>query len=85
MTASTVRIAIIISTSTLASDAIENGGFGPVNDECYAVGYGIGERGGRDGVGAMVMSYGRDSRGFADCLEGAMREMRAAADIGLVE
>lgn len=32
---------IIISTSTLSSNALDNGGFGPVNDECYAVGYGI--------------------------------------------
>ena len=44
---------IILSTSTLSSDALENGGFGPVNDECYAIGYGINA----DGMRAQAMSY----------------------------
>lgn len=32
---------IILSTSTLSSPALDGGGFGPVNDECYGIGYGI--------------------------------------------
>ena len=41
---------IIISTSTLSSPALAGGGFGPVNDECYGVGYGIEEEGARFAV-----------------------------------
>ena len=67
---------IILSTSTLSSDALDNGGFGPVNDECYAIGYGIRNEGCR----AQVMSYGRDSQGFIDNLEKAMKDMRAALE-----
>lgn len=63
---------IILSTSTLSSDALENGGFGPVNDECYAIGYGINA----GGMRAQAMSYGRDSQGFIDCLERGMHDMR---------
>ena len=63
---------IILSTSTLASEIIVGGGFGPVNDDCYAIGYGIRDLGCR----AQVMSYGRDSQGFIDCLEQGMRDMR---------
>uniref|UniRef100_K3WDH9 Choline/carnitine acyltransferase domain-containing protein n=1 Tax=Globisporangium ultimum (strain ATCC 200006 / CBS 805.95 / DAOM BR144) TaxID=431595 RepID=K3WDH9_GLOUD len=32
---------IILSTSTLSSPALEGGSFGPVNDDCYGIGYGI--------------------------------------------
>jgi carnitine O-palmitoyltransferase 2 len=44
---------IRLSTSTLASDALDGGGFGPVNGHSYAVGYGIEER----GTQFHVMSY----------------------------
>ena len=47
-------------------------GFGPVNDDCYALGYGIRPFGSR----TLVMSYGRDSQGFADTLTQAMVDMR---------
>ena len=67
---------IIMSTSTLSSDALENGGFGPVNEDCYALGYGIRDYGCR----TLVMTYGRDSSGFAAHLEQAMRDMRDAAE-----
>ena len=67
---------IILSTSTLASDALENGGFGPVNEDCYALGYGIRDYGCR----TLVMTYGRDSPGFAAHLEQAMRDMRDTAE-----
>lgn len=69
---------ILLSTSTLASDIIVGGGFGPVNDECFAVGYGIRSIGSE----AMVMTYGRDSQGFADSLSVAMDDMLAAAQAG---
>ena len=69
------RSKIILSTSTLQSDALENGGFGPVNDECYAIGYNMTKA----GASAMVMSYGRDAPAFVHSLEGAMRDMRDAA------
>jgi hypothetical protein len=36
---------IRLSTSTMASSALDGGGFGPVNDHSYAVGYGVEERG----------------------------------------
>ncbi|KAE8993418.1 hypothetical protein PF007_g16356 [Phytophthora fragariae] len=32
---------IILSTSTLSSPALEGGSFGPVNEDCYGIGYGI--------------------------------------------
>ena len=69
---------IILSTSTLNSEALAGGGFGPVNDDCYAVGYGIRSYGSE----ARVMTYGRDSQGFVDCLTKAMEEMRDAAEEG---
>jgi len=65
---------IIISTSTLQSDALSGGGFGPVNSDCYAVGYSMRD----DECGAMVMSHHRDAAGFVGCIEEAMRDMRAA-------
>lgn len=66
---------IVISTSTLNSDALANGGFGPVNDDCYAVGYGIRPH----GCEVAVMTYGRDSQGFVDCLQKAYGQMRQVA------
>ena len=67
---------IILSTSTLNSEALAGGGFGPVNDDCYAIGYGIRSYGSE----ARVMTYGRDSQGYVDSLEAAMREMADAAN-----
>jgi len=66
---------IVVSTSTLNSDALANGGFGPVNDDCYAVGYGIRSSGSE----CAIMSYGRDAQGFVDCLEKAYGQMREVA------
>jgi carnitine O-palmitoyltransferase 2 len=67
---------IILSTSTLASDIIVGGGFGPVNDECFALGYGIRSIGSE----TQIMTYGLDSRGFAECLSGAMDDMLRAGE-----
>ena len=68
---------IVLSTSTLSSESIVGGGFGPVNDECYAIGYGIRPH----GCEAQVMTYGRDSQGFVDSLADALDDMRAAASV----
>jgi len=72
---------IILSTSTLSSKALVVGGFGPVNRECYAIGYGIREA----GCGAHVMSYGRDAAGFVSALEESIRDMREVSSQKLVD
>ena len=56
---------IILSTSTLQSDALDGGGFGPVNPDCYAIPYGISEENCRFGV----MSYDRNSKDFCQAIE----------------
>ena len=43
----------ILSTSTLASDAIEGGGFGPVVADGYGIGYGVRD----DRIGFNISSY----------------------------
>lgn len=35
---------IILSTSTLSTDTVILGGFGPVTDNCYGIGYNVGEK-----------------------------------------
>lgn len=47
---------IILSTSTLSSPALEGGSFGPVNDDCYGIGYGIE----KEGSAFQLSSYRRD-------------------------
>mmetsp|Transcript_10075 Transcript_10075/g.12103 ORF Transcript_10075/g.12103 Transcript_10075/m.12103 type:complete len:652 (-) Transcript_10075:26-1981(-) len=63
---------IILSTSTLASPALLAGGFGPVNQDCYGIGYGINDEAFRVGVA----SYYRGSKEFVDAVEESAREMR---------
>uniref|UniRef100_A0A7S2SPU2 Choline/carnitine acyltransferase domain-containing protein n=1 Tax=Mucochytrium quahogii TaxID=96639 RepID=A0A7S2SPU2_9STRA len=63
---------IILSTSTLSSEALFAGGFGPVNDDCYALAYGIADEGARCSIG----SYGRGSDEFAENLERAFQDMQ---------
>ena len=43
----------VLSTSTLASDAIEGGGFGPVVEDGYGVGYGVRDH----AMGFNISSY----------------------------
>ncbi|GBG27714.1 Carnitine O-palmitoyltransferase 2, mitochondrial [Hondaea fermentalgiana] len=62
---------IILSTSTLSSDALFAGGFGPVNQDCYALAYGISNVGAR----TAVATYGLGSQNFADELEKAYQDM----------
>ena len=47
---------IILSTSTLSSPAIEGGSFGPVNEDCYGIGYGIE----KEGSTFQLSSYRKD-------------------------
>ena len=68
---------IILSTSTLSSDIIVGGGFGPVNDDCYAVGYGIRSYGSQ--VQVMTYKGTADAAAFVECLEKAQVEMVEAA------
>jgi carnitine O-palmitoyltransferase 2 len=59
---------IILSTSTLQSDALDGGGFGPVNPDCYAIPYGIT----KDNCRFGVMSYGRNSKEFCQAIENSV-------------
>ncbi len=59
---------IRLSTSTLSSDALEGGGFGPVSGSSYAVGYGVEAR----GTHFHVAAYDKD-RGFAAELDATLR------------
>lgn len=66
---------IRLSTSTLASPALEGGGFGPVSRTSYGVGYGIEER----GAHFHIMNYKKqttNSEVFAGALEFALKEFR---------
>lgn len=47
---------IILSTSTLSSPYLEGGSFGPVNDDCYGIGYGIEKEGSK----FQLSSYRKD-------------------------
>lgn len=62
---------IILSTSTLSSPALDGGGFGPVNDDCYGIGYGITDRGSR----FVVSSYRPDGNQLADLLSQSLQDM----------
>eukprot|EP00756_Hemistasia_phaeocysticola_P041263 Hpha_TRINITY_DN16906_c1_g12::TRINITY_DN16906_c1_g12_i1::g.55267::m.55267/K08766/CPT2; carnitine O-palmitoyltransferase 2 len=62
---------IIISTSTLDSPALDGGGFGPVNDDCYAVGYAMRA----DDCGYIVSTYREDGAKLAELLSKSLRDM----------
>lgn len=56
----------IISTSTLSSNALLAGGFGPVVNDGYGIGYNIQN----DFLGCVVSNYKNDTDGkdFVECL-----------------
>ena len=60
----------------LSSDALDNGGFGPVGPDCYAIGYGMD----KETLGVRVMSYKKDTQGFVDAIDNAYRLMRESID-----
>jgi carnitine O-palmitoyltransferase 2 len=64
---------IILSTSTLSSPCLEGGSFGPVNDECYGIGYGI------EGEGSVfqLSSYKSDLAQLRELLYESMLEMES--------
>ena len=66
---------IILSTSTLNSSCLDGGGFGPVNEDCFAVGYGVND----DGARISVMSHGIGSDDLVEAIEGALHDMVAVA------
>jgi len=67
----------ILSTSTLASEAIEGGGFGPVVADGYGIGYGVRDH----GIGFNISSYRGDSQqlgdSFAKSLDDIMEVLKA--------
>lgn len=67
---------IIISTSTLTSEALADGGFGPVNPLCYAAGYGIRAEGCR----YVLRSERNDVKQLGRLLLDVQRDMRAAVE-----
>jgi carnitine O-palmitoyltransferase 2 len=72
---------IRLSTSTLASPALEGGGFGPVSRTSYGVGYGIAE----EGCQFHVTSYGLGSAEFCSALEASLRDVKQVIDDALAE
>lgn len=64
---------IILSTSTLSSPALTGGSFGPVNDDCYGIGYGIE----REGALFQLSSYRADLPQLRDLLVESLGEIEA--------
>jgi carnitine O-palmitoyltransferase 2 len=62
---------IILSTSTLSSPALEGGSFGPVNDDCYGIGYGIE----KEGSAFQLASYRSDLPQLKELLVSSLIEM----------
>nr|CCA27840.1 choline/Carnitine Oacyltransferase putative [Albugo laibachii Nc14] len=63
---------IILSTSTLSSPNIESGSFGPVNDECYGIGYGIEAPGAK----FQLSSYRDDASQLAELLAQSLTDIK---------
>jgi hypothetical protein len=78
---------IILSTSTLSSDALADGGFGPVGPRCYAAGYGIRAEGCRyvlrserkdvHDLGRLILSSQQDIRDAVAKAAGGLAPPRA--------
>lgn len=68
----------VLSTSTLSSPAVLLGGFAPVVDDGYGIGYSIQE----NLLGAVVTTYppGRSGSDFVACLESSFRDIRQILD-----
>jgi len=81
---------IILSTSTLSSPTINGGGFGPVGDRCYGIGYTTGVLRGvvddsirdLDGFACSVMAFKshRDASAFTDTLSSSLEILRSVID-----
>ena len=63
---------IILSTSTLPSPALKGGGFGPVGEDCYAIGYGV-----RDlGCQFSVMTSFNGAQEFVDSVAECISDVK---------
>lgn len=63
---------IVLSTSTLSSDAVLIGGFAPVTPDGYGIGYGIED----DRLGTQVMTYStRDGAEFVKQMETVLNDL----------
>lgn len=63
---------IVLSTSTLSSDAVLLGGFAPVSPNGYGVGYGMLE----DWMGLQVYTYStRDGKQMVDSMEQVLEDL----------
>ncbi|EQC30009.1 hypothetical protein SDRG_12289 [Saprolegnia diclina VS20] len=64
---------IILSTSTLSSPNLDGGSFGPVNEDCYGIGYGI------ESIGSMfqLASYRNDLGDMRDLLSKSVQDIEA--------
>lgn len=61
---------IILSTSTLSSPYLEGGGFGPVNHNCYGVGYGMEEK-----TVFQLATYRDDAPALNTCLRQSLEDI----------
>ena len=71
---------IRLSTSTLASPALDGGGFGPVNNHSYAVGYGVEERGAHFHIASTSKAGGGQDNGVGGAAGGAGQPFEGAID-----
>ena len=66
---------IILSTSTLGNiPQLSAGGFNPVGEDCFAIGYGVEQ----ESVSWMVSSHFRGSNELCDAIEQSAIDFRAA-------
>lgn len=71
---------IRLSTSTLSSDALEGGGFGPVSRTSYGVGYGVEDR----GVHFHIMSYNGSTTNngdYANACDESLNELQKCIQV----
>lgn len=63
---------IRLSTSTLSSPALDGGGFGPVSETAYSVGYGTADR----GAHFAISSFGQGNDQFKKSVESALQDIK---------
>jgi len=66
----------ILSTSTLQSDALNGGGFGPVHQNGYGVGYNVGDK----KITFMITSYGLQTLKFIEEIKSSLVEFQSALE-----
>eukprot|EP00297_Palpitomonas_bilix_P004512 CAMPEP_0113895828 /NCGR_PEP_ID=MMETSP0780_2-20120614/17612_1 /TAXON_ID=652834 /ORGANISM="Palpitomonas bilix" /LENGTH=687 /DNA_ID=CAMNT_0000886767 /DNA_START=59 /DNA_END=2122 /DNA_ORIENTATION=+ /assembly_acc=CAM_ASM_000599 len=76
----------ILSTSTLHSDVLEAGCFGPVHPDGYGIGYGFAVEKGADGSvvdrsGYFVSSFHNDTKGFLSAIAGALDDLKPLLEV----